>query len=65
MKTEEDYYNLLGMMGVILQHIGGKVEITYEELASTKFSDKEFVHQFDAARNLFVFELKDVREVVQ
>ena len=58
-KTEEDYFNLLGMFGTVLLHIGGKIEIPFEEISRVDFSTKELKTWFDQAKNVFVYELTE------
>lgn len=59
-KTEEDYFNLLGMFGTVLHHVGGKVEVPYSELELVDLTAKELTTRFDGHKNVFVFELKDI-----
>lgn len=59
-KTDEEYYNLLGMFGVALAHLGGKLEVPQNELLEIDLTTKEFKEWYDNARGVFVFELVDV-----
>lgn len=57
-KTEEDYFDLLGTLGLVLEQVGGKVEVPYSALANLDLTKRELVSTFDVERNVFVFELK-------
>lgn len=62
MKTEEEYFDLLGMFGAVLSHLGGAIEVPYDELKNLDLTTKEMTTKFDPERNVFIFELKSVVE---
>ena len=59
-KTEEDYFNLLGMFGTVLNHIGGHVEIPMSEIEAIDLKARELKSWFDPETNTFVFELSEI-----
>jgi hypothetical protein len=58
--SEEDYFNTLGMLGLLLYHVGGKAEIPFQTLTEIDLTKKKFVTWNDNNKDVFVFELRDV-----
>ena len=62
-KTDSEYFDLLGMLGMVIAHCGGKVEIPFKDIQDLDLTKKELTNTFNPETNKFVFELKDVASV--
>lgn len=57
---DKDYFDALGFLGLVLNQVGGKIEIPYDDVVTFDASKHEFVSTFDTVKNKFVFELRRV-----
>jgi hypothetical protein len=48
------------MLGLVVMHVGGRVEIPYADIQALDLTQKQLVNTFNPETNTFVFELVDV-----
>ena len=58
---EKKYFDLMSMFALVLQGVGGSAEFTYEDAQRFDPHGLELVQTFDQQRNVFRFEVRDVK----